>query len=731
MAASSKRLKSEVRFVADLGAVFILQEDDASRWDSFVEINIHFEESSGKFNWLSLLFVFLIAVIDAAEKYTESIHTQSECSWDQVQRWIKQCSADHANCQPRSTIVPRTEWPTRLISVGDASRSICGLVETSKIDDSTVVYMTLSHCWGNHVPLQLLSNNYTNFKEINVMRLPKTFQDAIAVTRKLRVPYLWIDSLCIIQDSISDWATESAKMHHVYRHSYLNLAAAASPDSTGGLFFKRSPLGIVPCELRIGKGANAKLVRTDYAPEKNLILFTRAWVFQEWLLAPRTVVFGKREIYWECAELHASEVRPEGFTDAERFRAKNLVALRELWPRLHEMSTIKCWEVWNDVIRAYSALNLARPSDKLAALAGLATEMSKSWNGGDYLAGIWSYNLRSGLLWSFLINPGQRLPHAPSWSWASVQGKVVSSEAPHFVDGLIKVLEASIKPSISSNPYGSAENGIIRMEGPILRARTITGRKRTHQTIALSDNWMEYQQLEDSSYKSVIEATIKWDDKALDKMAEVARVYLVPFEIFLCYTELRLQGLILLPTYLEDGQFRRVGFFEVEDKLRKDETGASAFACDSTSDPEISLDETESRESCPQINLDGSQQITRLELEARLVQLRSRANKFRERKPLWEHIRARKLEKWMSDPTKQTAQDYNTPLCQEDEYKNGKVNTTLLDRYGPDMKELYPNIYSLLATIFVKFEMEREEGKIREDICGKSHGNGYFTFDIV
>jgi len=66
--------------------------------------------------------------------------------------------------------------------------------------------------------------------------LPATFLEAIKLTRRLGIRCLWIDSLCIIQDSSEDWDTESVRMFDIYKNSYLNIGAAGALDADGGLF---------------------------------------------------------------------------------------------------------------------------------------------------------------------------------------------------------------------------------------------------------------------------------------------------------------------------------------------------------------------------------------------------------------------------------------------------------------------------------------------------------------
>jgi Heterokaryon incompatibility protein (HET) len=66
-------------------------------------------------------------------------------------------------------------------------------------------YTCLSYRWGGVLPLCTLTCSLDQEKlGIKWSRLPKTFQDAIQVTRLLGIRYIWIDALCIIQDAPAD-----------------------------------------------------------------------------------------------------------------------------------------------------------------------------------------------------------------------------------------------------------------------------------------------------------------------------------------------------------------------------------------------------------------------------------------------------------------------------------------------------------------------------------------------
>ncbi|KAF0320296.1 het domain-containing protein [Colletotrichum asianum] len=113
-------------------------------------------------------------------------------------------------------------------------------------------YVALSHCWGPeqlHPPETTWSNLRQRQECIDLTTLPSTFRDAVLVTRNLGVQYLWIDSLCIVQDDTADWQTESSKMAGYYSNAYLVISAAQAEDSTQGFLdaVDAHPYLIPPC----------------------------------------------------------------------------------------------------------------------------------------------------------------------------------------------------------------------------------------------------------------------------------------------------------------------------------------------------------------------------------------------------------------------------------------------------------------------------------------------------
>lgn len=195
--------------------------------------------------------------------------------------------------------------------------------------------------------------------------------------------YIWIDSLCIIQDSIEDWNYESLTMADVYKNSSLNIAATASSNPTGGLFRSRNPEEISPFLGTIAHAGcppipmelNEENVFEEFVTA-NLPLLTRGWVLQERALAPRVLHFGPKYLLWECQTMECSE------------RYANLKGFKESWGESQSLKRPKLDRVseWALLVREYTACELTQESDKLIAIAGVAKNLASEDN--TYHAGL-------------------------------------------------------------------------------------------------------------------------------------------------------------------------------------------------------------------------------------------------------------------------------------------------------------------------------------------------------
>ncbi|KAF2626299.1 hypothetical protein BU25DRAFT_394934 [Macroventuria anomochaeta] len=147
--------------------------------------------------------------------------------------------------------------------------------------------------------------------------IPKTFQDAITLTSLLGIDFIWIDSLCIIQNDTEDWAIESAKMADIYEYASLTLSATVSAGDSFGCFaasFSTSrslpislPEDVGTCEIAVRKPISHWDTFGQSELHARFPLMSRGWAFQERLLSRRVLHFSESELVWECRELSTCE----------------------------------------------------------------------------------------------------------------------------------------------------------------------------------------------------------------------------------------------------------------------------------------------------------------------------------------------------------------------------------------------------------------------------------------
>jgi hypothetical protein len=251
---------------------------------------------------------------------------------------------------------------------------------------------------------------------------------------------MWLIGLGIFQDSQEDWKEAAATMAGIYEHAYITIAATFAPDSNGGLFSSVRPLA-----TRLDKHPHLYIREClptfpdDFYTRdlKSWPLLTRAWVYQERRLSPRTVHFCKHQVYWECQTNFDSEDASEykvWITDADDVD-------RDLgWGDKVVDSTRQ----WQKIVSEYTKLELTYDSDRLPAIAALANRMSRLRRADDvYIAGMWRNSILSDLLWEsrpFEIGKWGRpveprsVRLVPSWSWASVRNANISWRGCAFPD---------------------------------------------------------------------------------------------------------------------------------------------------------------------------------------------------------------------------------------------------------------------------------------------------------
>lgn len=349
-----------------------------------------------------------------------------------AKNWIDHCTKSHRACALKHHSVP-----SRLlnISMEDPFLQLCQDLRPD------TPYAALSHCWGTKPLLTTTDESlHLRLRNIPMSSLPKSFQDAVVVTRALGLVYLWIDSLCIIQDSRADWQAESSKMHQYYQNAFVTISALSAAGSHDGFLNTR------PARTEIDLDQENLSLRTPSASWYNIMdqspVAQRAWTLQEQLLSTRILHFGKDELLWQCSTCTTRE------SDVlERKLRRNSVGGivdEKFKPILSDiqylsLSTYEAMARWLNVVTEYSGRRLTKREDKQPAISGLASMVQKG-TGYKYLAGLWQEDMRRGLTWHRTSrNNGGAVPSvpanqlqtasslytAPSWSWAALDEPVV------------------------------------------------------------------------------------------------------------------------------------------------------------------------------------------------------------------------------------------------------------------------------------------------------------------
>ncbi|KAJ3523271.1 hypothetical protein NM208_g12518 [Fusarium decemcellulare] len=381
---------------------------------------------------------FMHGVMSRAPLEDDS-RTDSECAFQLAAAWMHRCLERHDRCNATGDVGPPT-LPTRVIDVGrsDASQPprLC------KGEGKKNHYLTLSYRWDQNSVASsktVKGNLEAHEKGIALDTLPQIMQDAIHITRKLGLRYLWIDALCIIQDSREDWQAEAGDMANTYKRSTVTLAAAAdtgNDDASETIFRERSKSHIRPLRCRGGwLDGSAMYIFADRTSTKDgsrpqSVLDTRGWVLQEQLLSPRVLTYSHGEIFWDCVCLNASETFPGGipaFYDTDlkavdfRLFKKAILGSGE-----GNVKPGQLHKLWHSIVEEYSRRKLTLETDKLAALSGLAKEMTNVLR-DDFVLGLWKKTLWRDLLWWVKSPATATIPTgfiAPSWSWAAVNGAI-------------------------------------------------------------------------------------------------------------------------------------------------------------------------------------------------------------------------------------------------------------------------------------------------------------------
>jgi hypothetical protein len=440
--------------------------------------------------------------------------------------------------------------------------------------------------------------------------MPQNFQDAIFVTRVLGLQYLWIDSLCIVQDSTEDWAIEGSQMDKIYKHAFVTIAATSASTSEEGfldyvfrdrmfsiLIQTQEDHELVPprtedsfitaryMETRSGSWLDRDVDNTTWN--------ARGWTLQERHLSRRIIHFSKSQIFWECRRGFMSEcgqrilnlpysiTRAYGPNDSsddsepESCDAYEVVSLdAELQTTVETPLVVirtGLYNYWFQVLADYSRRKLTYASDKFPAISGLVKEVN-AWHlditqrEDQYVAGIWIGALADCLLWMpedpmAMSDPG--IYRAPSWSWARWDG-IIAPSPRVWTDlrpesCLVEYIDHEIVLN-TPNRYGSIKSAVLRV-----RARIIGIVRRAR-----------YAGRDDGASYSFCIAALQGDvgfmtfdrgqEVKTDTVESVLHADFYAMQVMRQNAQLPDRSGIVLQMSGRDGTFERVGVFQLDEK---------------------------------------------------------------------------------------------------------------------------------------------------------------------
>ncbi|TVY70221.1 hypothetical protein Focb16_v000155 [Fusarium oxysporum f. sp. cubense] len=427
-----------------------------------------------------------------------------------IRDWKLRCDTSQSQAH---TICSRPSpgfFPTRLIEIVemDTNNQIphVRLVDGKSLNGDTE-YTALSYCWGGDLKTCLRESNKDSYRtEIPWDKIPRTIQDAILTSQKLGIGFIWVDSLCIIQDSkADDKNVEIGQMTQVYTHAAFTIAARRAPDAHRGFLHKRSlPSGTTTVDFcsEDGKTRQCTLTFESAAKKEDQnVLDTRGWTLQEYLMSRRLLIIGSWTTTWSCRKERVGNC--DGWTldrekgDPFNYNGSWTSSENTVFKGTHRLDSIAffgthpdsnypkpedhliLWE-WNSLVQRYTQRNLTRQTDRILAISGLA-QIFSPMRGGAYAAGLWVKDFPNTLLWENRSRALYPRPsdQGPSWSWTAINSTVTWG-AGHGKDVLsVDSIECDLDQP--SAPFGSVKRGALRVTGPALDLEW----KRTKSTSSL------------------------------------------------------------------------------------------------------------------------------------------------------------------------------------------------------------------------------------------------------
>jgi hypothetical protein len=362
--------------------------------------------------------------------------------------------------------------PRRLLHL-DLQNDIIRLVEGEHVKSK---YCALSYCWGTKLfYTTTYANLADNIKGFPLSVFPPLFRDAAFAAWNLGFDYIWIDALCIIQDSASDWEHESGQMGTIFANAELTISTLVARDCYQSLFYpwanktehgsanpgirEPHPVPVDIWQPKADRQPNTSLVVhpawSRWPPDAFGPVHSRAWTLQEQLLSRRILWFGGDMLHWECLSVYKTEQDADEAQMASssapyrklrrdsrsRDIEKNYGPRAAIWKRIEVKVAIfqvfgqgvgssskRIFDLWKDQLEEFMRRDITRSSDRLAAITSISQRLATA-SGNSFQDGLWvGDKLIESMCWR-VVRPRPREPqrpntNLPSWPWAAIEGEI-------------------------------------------------------------------------------------------------------------------------------------------------------------------------------------------------------------------------------------------------------------------------------------------------------------------
>jgi hypothetical protein len=499
---------------------------------------------------------------------------------------MEDCYSSHAECRAHAN----HSLPSKLLSIQSDSVK---LLNTEELQGDQR-YVALSYCWGGEQEQKTSTKNLKDreIHGLDMHKLPQSLKDAIHVTRNLGLTYLWIDSLCIIQDDPAHKQQEITRMASVYRGAHLTISAASSSAAANGFLHPRPPSAIrkhiLPLQMICSNGSRGQfyIYRSEHSsPRAEDTINTRGWTLQEHLLSPRLLIFGAWQMRWVCRAAQRANGGPDGvyprsfeslasklqssrtYKDVWSEAAAALDAGRNVRARKCMLELDGIRGLWARVVEEFTRRKLSVADDRAAGIHGIAARYGELVR-DRYVAGLWMGQLAAQLVWkrpSTYDGPTKstEVQRKPSWSWIGVDGAVEWDLGRAREKAVLEVVRCDDK---GFGVLGAVDEVPLTVKG---RMRPATLYKTFPRLLFCEETFERRGRDGDADLDLALTATATFDyqdDYTSDEAESVAVVYLL--EVYSVSDEHESKsdtgpaGIVLQTN--ETGQYRRVGTFDFE-----------------------------------------------------------------------------------------------------------------------------------------------------------------------